>query len=195
MTIQTVNENKLRHRPDHRLNRTLVDAPRVIQQRDVRREIRVGDTPQTSSRQRDSEHLPKYLQPAQAVLADQDKGTIARTAPEARRPIERHLKGFGSQIRRCLACRTDLAIRQTGERKQRNVQSVRRDEPAIEAMRALEHIGEAVNPLCRGRVGKYREEEPTTTTACKLVHSKLEQTMNAMDWQVHPLYCKMHYNI
>ena len=69
-------------------------------------------------------------------------------------------------------------IRQTGERKQRHVQPMRRDELAVKAMRPLEHTGEAVNPLCRGRIGKYREEEPATTTACKLVHDGLEQIMN-----------------
>jgi len=73
------------------------------------------------------------------------------------------------------------------------VQPVRRDELAVETMGALKDTREFVNSFRRGWVGKDGEKQSTTTTACKLVHDRLEQIMNELDWQPNQLYCRMHY--
>jgi hypothetical protein len=122
------------------------------------REIRVGQPPQPSSRDRNTEHLPKRLQPTQSILPNQNKRTIARPTSKACRAIERDLEWLGSHIHGRLPRGAKLALRQPAESEQRNVQPLRRNELAVEMMRALEYAGQLVNSLCRACIGNGSEE-------------------------------------
>ena len=184
MAVQAADEYELPDRPANRFDWILVCVTRVIQQRDMWREIRVGQPPQPSSRQRSTEHLPKRLQLAQSVLPDQDERAIARPSPKACGAIERNRERLGSHIHCRFPRSAKLALGQPAESEQRNMQPAGRDELAVETMRALEHGSQLMNSLCRPCVGNGREEYAGTTTACKLVHDRLEQIMNLFGWQV-----------
>ena len=69
-------------------------------------------------------------------------------------------------------------LQQTAEIEQRYVQSFWRDQLAVEFMCALENARQPVNSLGRARIGDGREKKPATTTACKLIHGRLERNMN-----------------
>jgi hypothetical protein len=178
VAVRAADEYELRNRPANRFDWMLVYATRVIQQRDMWREIRVGQPPQPSSRHRGAEHLPKRLQPAQSFLSDQDERAIARPRLKACRAIERDLERLGSHLHGRLPRGAKMALRQTAESEQRNVQPIARNELAVEMMRALEYASQLVNSLCRACIWNGREEQSGTTTACKFVHDRLEQIMN-----------------
>src|SRR5437879_10699737 len=110
VALHAADEHELRHGPEDRLNRMLVDTARVVQQRDVRRKIRVRHPSQPASRQRGAEHPPKRFQPTQSILSDQDKRTIARPAPEPRGAVERNLEWLGPHFHGCLASRPNMAL-------------------------------------------------------------------------------------
>lgn len=158
VAVQATDEYELLNRPANRFDWMLVHATRVIQQRDMWREIRVGQPPQPSSCHRGAEHLPKRLQPAQSFLSDQDERAIARPPPKACRAIEPDLERPGSHIHGRLPCGAKLALRQPAEREQRNVQPPRRNELAVEMMRALEYASQVVDSLRRACIGNGREE-------------------------------------
>nr|WP_249129612.1 hypothetical protein [Bradyrhizobium sp. AUGA SZCCT0283] len=158
MAIQAADEYERRNRPANRFDWILVYATRVIQQRDMWREIRVGQLPQPSSRHCRAEHLPKGLQQAQSFLSDKDERAIARPPPKACRAIERDLERLGSHIHGRLPRGAKLALRQPAESEQRNVQPLWCDELAVKMMRAFEHASQLVNSLCCACIGNGREE-------------------------------------
>jgi hypothetical protein len=158
VAVQAADEYELRNRPANRFDWILVYATRVIQQRDMWREIRVSQPPQPSSRHRGAEHLPKRLQPAQSFLSDQNERAIARPPPKAGRAIERDLERLVSHIHGRLPHGAKLALWQPAESEQRNVQPLGRDELTVEMMRALEYASQLVNSLCRACIGNGREE-------------------------------------
>jgi len=77
VAVQAADEYEFSNFPANRFDWILVYATRVIQQRDMWREIRVGQSPQPPSRHCGAEHLPKRLQPAQSFLSDQNERVIA----------------------------------------------------------------------------------------------------------------------
>src|SRR5215213_9547446 len=120
--VQATDEYELPDRPADRFDWILVHAAWVIQQRDMWREIRVGQPPQPSSRHRSSKHLPKRLQAVQPFLSNQDERAIVRLSSKARRAIERDLERLGSHIHGRLPRGAKLALRQPAESKQRYMQ-------------------------------------------------------------------------
>jgi hypothetical protein len=122
------------------------------------REIRVGQPPQPSSRHSGAKRLPKRLQPAQSLFSDQDEWAIARPPPKACRAIERDLERLGSHIHGRLPRSAKMALRQSAESEQGDVQPIACNKSAVKLMRALEHASQLVNSLCRARIGNGREE-------------------------------------
>lgn len=158
MAVQAADEYELRNRPANRFDWILVYATPVIQQRDMWREIRVGQPLQPSSRHRGAEHLPKRLQPTQSFLSDQNERAIARPPPKACRAIERDLERLGSHIHGRLPRGAKLVLRQPAESEQRNMQPLGRNEFAAEMMRPLEYDSQLVNSFCRAWIGNGRKE-------------------------------------
>jgi len=158
VAVQAADEYEFSNFPANRFDWILVYATRVIQQRDMWCEIRVGQPPQPSSRHRGAEHLPKRLQPVQPFLSNQDERAIVRLSSKARRAIERDLERLGSHIHGRLPRGAKLALRQPAESKQRYMQPLGRNGLAVKTVRALERGSQLVNPFRRAGIGNGREE-------------------------------------
>ena len=83
---------------------------------------------------------------------------MVQPSPKAHRAIEQDLERLSSYIHSRLPRSAKLAVRQSAESEQRNMQPLGRNELAVKMVGALEHAGDLVNSFCRARVGNGREE-------------------------------------
>ena len=148
MPIHAVDEHELANRPEDRLDRLLLHFALVIEQRDVRVEIRTHQVLQAVSHHRVAKHLPKLLQPAQSFIAKQHERMIVRSAAKASYAVEPNIKRWHAHLLCGLVCLSNDPLTRAAsvtEKKQRNVKTICSDERAIELMSALDDFRHAVD--------------------------------------------------
>ena len=127
MAAHAVNEHELAHSPADRFNRMFFDVAFRIQDRDVRREIPLRQTLQTSSGQSDAKRLSKRPQPVHAFVPDKDERTITGPASKAGGTIEPKPERLGPNFCGSLACNPNDLLGRLAEKEQRDVQQLRLD--------------------------------------------------------------------
>jgi hypothetical protein len=166
MPIQAVDEHELANRPEDWFDRLLFYFALVVQKRDVRGEIRIHKMPQTASRHRGAKGSPKQLQPAQSIVAEQDERMIVRPAPEARDAVEPNIERWHAYLLCSLACHpNDMLTRAASviEKKQRDVQTIRQNEIAVELTGVFHHLRQAKDACRRIRIRESREKKADPT--------------------------------
>src|SRR4051812_32172524 len=109
------NEHELADGPCDRIDRMFLDIARIVEQRDVRGEIRVRSPPQSVPGQGRAEHLPTRFELARAIAAHQHERTIARPAAKADAAIENNVEWRHANIRERRAGRTNHFVWQPTE--------------------------------------------------------------------------------
>ena len=158
MTMQTVDEHDLAYGPADRFDRVLFDVAVRIQDGDVRSELPLRQTPQTSCRQRGAKPPSKRPQLLYALVTNEDKRPTAKPAPKAGRAVEPKLERLHLHVRGSLACDPNDLVGQLTEKEQRDVQQLWFDYFAIEFVGAFERMRQPVNPHGRIGVRKDRKE-------------------------------------
>jgi hypothetical protein len=117
MAAHAVDERELVYIPAYWFNRMLLRISRVIQQGDVRGEIRACPPPQTATHHRCRELLPKQSEALHSVASYQHKRMIAWLAPEAESAVEANVERPHPHSRRGLVCSPQKMLWQTAQRK------------------------------------------------------------------------------
>ena len=141
VTSQAANEHELIHGPRDRLNRILFHGECIVEQRNVRSEIRVRHPPQASSQHRSAEHSAKRYQRLQTLVPYQHKRATATLAAKASSAVERNLERFNPHVRYGHAGCPDILFRQAAKKEQRHVQACRFDQFAAKTVRTFEDAG------------------------------------------------------
>jgi hypothetical protein len=117
MAAHAVDEREFAYTPAYWFNRMLLYISRVIQQRDVRGEIRTCPPPQTAAHHRCRKLLPKQPEALHSVASYQHKRMIAWFAPEAKSAVEGNVERPHPHSRRSLVCSPQKMLWQTAQRK------------------------------------------------------------------------------
>ena len=148
MSMQAVDEYELADCPEDRFDRLLFHFALVVEERDVRIEIRLHQMPQAFSCHLRAKCLPKQSQTAQSISAKQDERMIARPAAKARDAVERNRERWHAYLLCGLTRHPKIMFEgatSTIERKQRDVQVISLDEIAIELTSAPDHLRQAID--------------------------------------------------
>src|ERR1700759_3255438 len=95
----TANEDEVVHGPCDWIDRMFFHALCIVQQGDVRGEVRVRAPPQSATGQYRTKHLPKRLQSAQSVITDQHKWIVSGASAKTDAAIENDLEWRHSKFR------------------------------------------------------------------------------------------------
>lgn len=167
---QAVHQNKLTRTPADRFYRMLKHVRHVVQQSRVRGEIGVltGNllfTLQTSTAHLGVHTFLKSHQIRQAacfsLITQQNNRPIPRFPPKTQNPLKRHVKRRSMYLRSRLASTVNQPIRQTrviAQMMQRDMQPIRQQRPAAQAVLNAELLGECADLRCGGGVGQDGEE-------------------------------------
>jgi hypothetical protein len=169
VVILAADEHEFIDGPGNRLDRIFLGKVRVVQKRDMRREVRIRPSPQSLLPQRVAKYLPKRYQLARSFPANQNEWTTPGLASKADGAIERDFERPHPHAGNRIACHPNGIIRQSTEEDERDVETIRRNGFTGELVGTSQRSGQSIDARRHSSVWNGRQK-PSPVDICVSLH-------------------------